>query len=68
MFVYLKEICWVFVLTNIIYGAISEQFSGVFKHEHKFLASQIRALFQTRAPTDFVQREVLNWNGSFEIG
>jgi len=56
------------VLTNIIYGAISEQFSGVFKHEHKFLASQIRALFQTRAPTDFVQREVLNWNGSFEIG
>jgi hypothetical protein len=48
------------VLTNIIYGATFEQFSGVFKHEHKLLASKIRALVLTRAPSAFVQREVIN--------
>jgi hypothetical protein len=36
------------VLTNIVNGTAGEQFSGVFKHEHKFLASQIRTLFHTK--------------------
>jgi hypothetical protein len=63
-----EENCFLFVLINNIYGCIWEQFSGVFKPEHKFRVSEIWTLVQTRSPTTIVERKEIKWNGIFEIG
>jgi hypothetical protein len=59
MIVYLIKNYRVFELTNTIYRATGEQFSGVLKYEHKLLASEIWTLVQTRQPAVFLQREVI---------
>ena len=57
-----------FVHTNIKRGPAGKQFSGVFKQEHKLLASEIWALVCKTSPAVVVEWEVVKLNGTFEIG
>jgi len=48
--------------------AFGKQFSGVFKHKHKSLTSEIWALVYKRSPEVVVERGILKLNGTFESG
>jgi hypothetical protein len=47
---------------------VGKQFSGVFKYEHKLLASELWALVYKRLPAVVVEREVVKLKGMIEIG